>query len=212
MRRVAAILTFALLLPSLVLAGGMVIKRRSTAAAPSWQMLASDNFDRANENPLGNSTWTTATGRNAMQIVNNVAIGTVQSTYNASYWSGSSPASWPNDQYSQATYTDGPAYRRLYVRLSGDNGYEITINYDVTYIYRNDNWVGTQLATNATGWAANDNCQARAFGTTISVLKNGTEILSVVDNTYASGRPGIGMYDGVAAHYGWINWIGGGYQ
>lgn len=56
--------------------------------------LASDNFNRANENPLGNGVWTTV-GGTPLQIVSNVA----ESSSNIIGSSAYTGISWPNNQW-----------------------------------------------------------------------------------------------------------------
>lgn len=58
---------------------------------------ATDDFNRANEDPLAGN-WTTVTGRNALKIVSNAVRGTVDATVNASQWNADTFA---DDQYSQ---------------------------------------------------------------------------------------------------------------
>jgi len=55
--------------------------------------ILSDNFNRANENPLGNGNWTKAgTNTGAMKIVSNAVTGNDNSSLNAANYSGASLA------------------------------------------------------------------------------------------------------------------------
>jgi hypothetical protein len=49
--------------------------------------------------------------------------------------------------------------------------------------------------TGATGCANGDVLKATIVGSTITVYKNGTQVLQGTDSTYTSGAPGIGFYD-----------------
>jgi len=60
--------------------------------------LASDTFQRTNENPLGNNNWTTAPGAQPLQIVSDAVEGTATSTDNVAYFSS---VTWPSDQYAE---------------------------------------------------------------------------------------------------------------
>lgn len=55
--------------------------------------------------------------------------------------------------------------------------------------------------TSAAGCANGDVLKATIVGSTITVYKNGTQILQGTDSTYTSGNPGIGFYDN-----GDLNW------
>src|SRR5580698_5305929 len=69
--------------------------------------LASDNFQRANENPLSDGgNWTSGPwGYNAPQVVSDAA--TYQSAgfpQSIAIWTGATPPSWTIDQYAEVTF------------------------------------------------------------------------------------------------------------
>src|SRR5882762_5469999 len=100
-------------------------------------VLASDNFDPANENPLANGVWTTTNSNVAMQIVGNVATPTYPTVNDdGSYYSG---ITWPDDQFSRAKLTvnwsgGGDAGVALYARqASGANTkYRLVVDHAAT--------------------------------------------------------------------------------
>ena len=52
-----------------------------------------------------------------------------------------------------------------------------------------------------------DVVKATAIGNTITVYKNGTQVLQTTDSTYSTGSPGIGFYDNADT-----NWTGFGFS
>jgi hypothetical protein len=167
-------------------------------------ILASDNFNRANENPLGNGVWTTGSGNAAMQIVSNQATPTDLSVTNdGSYYSG---ISWPANQYSKAKLTvnstlgstRGPG---LFVRQQSgaDTKYMLITDHaasnNVTLVR-----ISAGVFTNLTGfpltqaWTDGDTWELRVVGTTLSVWRNGIQVgPNVTDSSITSGSPGIGL-------------------
>lgn len=57
------------------------------------------------------------------------------------------------------------------------------------------------------GVADGDVVKATHIGNTITVYKNGTQVLQATDSTYSTGSPGIGFYDSVDS-----NWTGFGFS
>src|SRR6267378_2171330 len=69
------------------------------------QRLASDSFQRANENPLSNGgTWTTLPTFSALQLIGNVVEASALSVGCGAYRNN---ILWPNDQSSEITLGTG---------------------------------------------------------------------------------------------------------
>ena len=162
----------------------------------SGQIQASDNFTRANENPLSDGgKWTTLTAYANMQIVSAVAEGTVTGGVSGTYWSGQV---WGADQYSEITIANinSGSYILLYLRTNPDPGaasYQLNIANGVSIIlYKNVSSVPTQLLVCSPPTVANgDVFRLVASGTLLTVFRNGTSIGSVTDSSVSSGSPGI---------------------
>lgn len=156
----------------------------------------SDNFNRADANPIGGN-WTTPPAYvNAMKIVSNAAYGTSTSP-NMAFWNHDS---FNADQWSQATvvgntYLNGPAvringttgncYALLVTSTNGLRLYAISSGsyYPLTSIYAISTPLGSVLKISVTG-------------SSITCYLNGTHIadLDTTDTGITSGQPGITSY------------------
>lgn len=178
-----------------------------TSQANQPSSLATDSFNRADENPLSNGgVWsTTYTGTDAPQVVGNRVRPTTAGG-NSNVASLNSPT-FPNNQYAKMVIaTAGGASAKYYstlVRMSAPttfNGYRCTayINTDTGYtssIAKITAGTSADLVTeNATTWAVTDTVDCRAEGTTLSLFRNGVVLLTTSDSTYSTGRPGIRLY------------------
>jgi hypothetical protein len=160
--------------------------------------LASDNFQRANENPLSDGgNWTKIPGifESPNQIVSNLCEGT-QTNSCGNFYSG---ITWPNDQYSEftlATLTTGSlgpvarcsssaeTYYRLQLAASGGSQ-AVGIN------LMNAGSSSTLGTSSNFSTAVGGILKIQAQGTTISAWYNGAQKLSVTDSTLSSGSAGI---------------------
>ncbi len=152
-----------------------------------------DTFNRANENPLGNGVWTTATGLNPMQILSNAAIRTVETAHNLSYYTG---ATFSDNQYSQITIAGSPTLGWLgsVVRWSGNTGYQNVVdgNTSTGYFYKWVSGTQTQIGTAySIAITVGSVVRLEAAGTTFTVKLNGAPVATFTDNAVSSGRPGI---------------------
>jgi len=119
---------------------------------------------------------------------------------------------WNSDQQVQATVkidtSQSACCHEVELRLRGTitahsiTGYEINCSVSNSSPYvQIVRWNGprsnfTYVSTNdSTGCANGDVFKATISGSTITVSKNGTQILQGTDSTYRSGSPGIGFYD-----------------
>jgi hypothetical protein len=151
---------------------------------------ASDNFNRADANPIGGN-WTPT--KNQCQIVSN-AIQGVTFNYSAAYWSADA---FGNDHYAQMTTIQvsdgGPA-----VRMSaGPNSYHFDAKAGTNTVMQKD--VGgsfTNLQSGLATPAVNDVCYIEAVGTTIKMKINGVQIgTNQTDSSLASGSAGFWTFD-----------------
>jgi hypothetical protein len=163
--------------------------------------LASDNFQRANENPLSDGgNWTSPgfTSGTKLALVSD-AVTTTGGNAGSALWTGASPASWPNDQYSQITLGTTPRSVSGFtavVRSSvqgDDNGYEAYLSGTGTGvgslgIYKDGFSIHTVTGLS---FSAGDTIGISAVGTTLTLFHNGAIVWSLTDATIHSGIPGF---------------------
>lgn len=137
-------------------------------------------------------------------------------------------SAYENNQYSELTYggasSSGVAGPGVRISSTADRrkftGY--FADYDVTagkvrlwkYVNQQLGFPGTQLGSDVvTTLAATDKLRVEANGTTIRVLKNGAQILSVTDSAIASGKAGIVVRHDIdnttGGYLEWTLWGGG---
>ncbi len=179
-------------------------------------ILASDNFNRANETPLsGGGNWTTQTGSNAFNLSSNVAVPSVVNNDDVSVYTA---GTWPNDHYSQADLTvtstaGGDQGIGLVVRASAaavthyravaDHAASGNISIDkaVAGVY-------TTLSSGTSSWTNGATWELDVQGTTLTFKRAGTTILSTTNASIASGKPGIMLSSNVTSA-SVDNWAGG---
>jgi hypothetical protein len=185
-------------------------------------ILASDDFNRANANPIG-SPWTTAAGVGAMQIVSNAATFATNTDSGCFH----STITWPNDQYSKGKLSvtgtaGGGSGARLLVRhaSAADTTYLLAVDHAAT----NNVVISKVIAsvfTNLTGfpvtqaWTDGDTWEIDVVGTTISIYLTPASTgvraqigSSVTDSAITSGSPGFG-YSSVSTATTIDDWEGG---
>jgi len=180
-------------------------------------ILATDNFNRANANPIG-SPWTTASGESAMQIVSNACTPSSTAADCGAYHS---TITWPNDQYSKAKLSvSGTAGSQagavLKVRQASGarTCYQLEVDHAATLNVCISKVVAGAF-TSLTGfpvtqaWTDGDTWEIRAVGTTLKVFRNGVQVgPTATDNAIASGSAGIG-YSSVETSCTIDDWEGG---
>lgn len=180
-------------------------------------VLASDNFNRADNADLG-ASWDVLTGNNAFSIVANAVspanVGDDSAESNNS-------VTWPNDQYSQVVlitsgYSGGAndgvgvgvalrcatgarTFYRIVAAGAISNGTELAKFVAGSY---------TSLGNSSQAWVTTNILYGEAVGTTIKVKRNGTDIISVTDSAITSGRPGL-SHSGPSAAAVLDDWEGG---
>ena len=171
---------------------------------------ATDNFNRANANPIGGN-WTTVTGKGNIQIVSNVAIGTI-SGINAAYWNADA---FSNNQYSQvklgavASTWFGPAVR---FSSSAYTGYLAeSSNGTSLVLYKVIAGTTTSLASYTVTVSAGDIIRLEVVGSTLTVKHNGTTRITHTNAEIASGSCGLWVNDSDAAK-SLDDWEGGSFS
>ena len=176
--------------------------------------LASDNFNRANVNPLA-PNWTTIPGGtfgNA-QIVSNQAVNTTAGAAADVSYTG---ISWPNDQWSQVTISTFPA-GNSFAGVSLRGSASVSSDYRV-FGDSNTKFIVSKIVsgtstnlTNQNGTVAvGDVITGAIVGTQISGYQNGNLLFTVSDSSLASGNAGI-LVDSVTnlSNAAVDNWSGG---
>src|SRR4030042_1343053 len=156
---------------------------------------ASDNFNRADENPAAG--WTTVTGASNVRVVSNALTYSTGSADNTAYWAADTPG---NDQYSEFTFPtvrdSGPCVRMatgamtFYIANVNDYGSKVLT---VTQVIAGT-WTNLGSNVDFATLGAAEPVRIRAIGTTISVNRNGSEVFTITDSGIASGRLGAHFY------------------
>lgn len=170
-------------------------------AGPTLQLqnLASDNFTRANANPIGGN-WTPLQSANKAQIVSNQVESSAAGTQGDSFYNG---LTWPNDQWSQCIV--GPvvgasSYVGADVRMTSTNAFTTyrlawggapTGSSGTWFLQKFVAGVYTQLGTGALTVNVGDVLTLCVIGTTLSAYWNGVLLDVVTDSTISSGNAGF---------------------
>ncbi len=154
-------------------------------------VLATDNFNRANENPL--SGWTTITDEWPLQIIADQVRGTVTFENNGAYYTAVTP---PDDHYSQiriATGTSNSVAPAVRVATGAATYYAANAQVSPPFadLYKIVGTSYTSLSTASTSLATNDIIRLTVIGSDLTMYQNGVPILTATDNAITSGRFGI---------------------
>jgi|CXWL01.1.fsa_nt_gi hypothetical protein len=170
-------------------------------------ILHSDNFDRADQDPI--TGWTTAVA--GLKIVTNQATSRTNSTDNFSFING---ASSMTAQWAQVTQTasdtnsgGGPAVRMAASRI----GYNVYV-YATTIELTRD---GVTLLGSVSRTRNLSDVILLEMNTTTPIVKiNGVTVLTgATDSTYSSGSPGVGMWENnTAGVTKFNNWTAGNFS
>lgn len=189
-----------------------------------WTAKATDDFNRAAENPLGNGVWSNVTGESAMAIVstNQYVTATTDANDCASRYSG---RTWADDQYSKAKVVSanvgsGQGAGVMVRCASGARTYYRVI---ITSAAPPNNLVldkqvsgaHSVLANYSTTYSASTYIELYVEGqgtsTTLTVIYNGVTFGPFVDSggsAINSGYAGL-AYSSTAAGARWDDWEGG---
>jgi putative esterase len=194
-----------LLIFSFLLAGQVALAHAASAAT-----LGSDDFNRANGS-LGTG-WAAISG-GAMSISSQQVIGKA----NTNTGEIRTAESYPSDQFSQIQVTSkaltGGQWIAAAVRMqsSGQNAYAGLYYWNFgspeLMLFKRSGGSWSQLGGvyNSGALAAGTQLQLTAVGSTISLLQNGVQRLSVTDTSFTGGAPGIMAFGNSTAD----NWSGG---
>ena len=183
-------------------------------ATPSWSVeLATDDFNRADANPIGGNWTTIPGGPGDLQIISNKLSGTTTSQRNGAY----NVTAVGDDQYSQGTIlggtgTDGPCPA---VRVSAvDETFyafcPVDIGGDAFDLYKRVAGVYTSLDTQFATWAPGDVIRIEAQGTTIRGYIGGALVASQTDSAITTGQFGILINtSGTLSQTEFDDWSGG---
>lgn len=165
-------------------------------------VLASDNFQRANASPIGGN-WSPEVAGKTAKIVSDVVTNVTVSTQGDSYWNA---LTWNADQWSQVTVSSftasgfiGPSVR---MSTSGaDTSYKFVGAVTGSGVGTLGNWLlakrvaGTQttLFTAPLTVSAGDVLLLVVIGTNLYVYYNGTMVCTVSDSSISSGAPGFNV-------------------
>lgn len=197
----------------------LICSSYSFAAFPTNPVL--DNFDRANEAPLANGTWTCPfeSSGNSLRILSNVAAA--NGTFSDCYWSFRvfGPKSEAYATMSTKSANGGATFVNVRLKDVGvsPDGYEADIEplagTDASTTYRIDNQAYTALgASFSQEWAAGDAIGLEAIGSTITTYRKPVagswgSIFTATDTTYAAAGNIAG---GINDTTGRMNDFGGG--
>ena len=152
-------------------------------------VLYTDNFNRADANLT--TPWVLV-GGSVFEVVSNTVAGQVAAGGGTCYYD----AATPDDCYVKATYaggsTSGGTVGLIARWTSSGEYYYLYIDpaAPVLSLYKYD-FGNTLLDTLAEGPVTNDVFEIRVVGTSITVWRNGVEILSGTDATHATGKCGL---------------------
>lgn len=174
-------------------------------------ILASDNFNRADENPIA-SPWVDPGFSGTAQLLSNAFNGT--NSDGGVYYDGG--VSWPADQYSKMTLktpnigesdtAGGPMCR---VQTGAASGYIFGVGGGFATIkkFTAGSLSGALASVSTASVLANSVMEIRAVGTTISGWVDGVQIVSATDSDFATGKPGLYKYPSGTISYD--DWEGG---
>lgn len=178
-------------------------------------VLATDNFNRANETPLGGN-WTSGGDLSTLNLISN-AVSLVPPPNNDASAFRNTPA-FPADHYSQVVITvtgaagSGPGVGVTVRMATGQNYYRIALDHAATS--------NCQLGKQVAGTFTSLGIMTKAFsdGDTLYLEMQGTQPVSKLngtafgswstDSALASGRPGI-AYSSLVTSFSLDNWEGG---
>lgn len=162
--------------------------------------LETDNFNRANANPL-DGDWTTPTGVNPLQLVSNQVLASSSGSDNAMFFDGVTVTPIPLDHYVEltvATVGDGDGGWALECQPNGDM--IIGVSYDLTnwYIFERIGGSFNQLGTAVGSYAVGTKVKAWRHGSYVILFVDSgsgyTEVLRVEQKTLVGGLPGIFIF------------------
>jgi hypothetical protein len=170
-----------------------------------------DNFNRADSNPISGN-WATPVGvASAVQLVSHTAEPTSSlGSRSASY---STVITWPADHFSEVTLAAlNNGYLGPCVRLGPGTGYGIFASGPTgssNSVYLQEVGGGTTFAIFTMTPQIGDVLRLEVLGSTLTFKQNGTVIGSVSDSTYTLGNPGMAFLPNAVPLPAISFWTGG---
>lgn len=212
---------------------GELVQLTFSRSKSTFSKIAGDNFNRPDEIPLVNPPWIQTPPLLPLQLLSNVVSpnNTQSAAEMISLYDGG--IAWPSNQYSRGVITAGDFLSgnlAVLVRanpiVGGCSGYMGFVDFSQLPNSGlgpgNSNRIALQDTSGLNRvdgppggipFFAGDTLEIQAIDNRISLLHNGVEVLFIIDNTYASGKPGLGIFRAGAtapSSLAWDNWEGGG--
>ena len=173
-----------------------------------------DDFNRADENPIGGNWTNTQSGTGRAQIISNqlTSSGDLGQNDHACYWNADT---FSNDQFSSAQFVaqgGGSCAPGLTVRGSGiASDFYCCQLFSGSDLFKYVAGSYTSLSRPADTWTANDYMRLQVSGTSLGFYHDTltiptTLIASATDSAFASGK--VGVYNWLGQGI-WDNWRGG---
>lgn len=165
---------------------------------------ASDNFNRANENPLSDGgNWSTGPGASSdIQLVNNRVRNVTTQTESVARRGSPTFAADQAAEIAVVTRNSTEDYGGPAVRINSSDADHYFLRPAFTgttlQIRRVDDTgtlAGTTLGASFGTFALNDVLRLEAIGSLLIAKQNGTILATRVDTTYATGQPGISLWN-----------------
>lgn len=178
-------------------------------------ILASDAFTDSDgvSLPTHNANWATLANFANLSIKTNGAGQTTLNELEGNIWTG---LSWPNDQYSKATFVTIASLEQFVVvrgiittRTYYAGGYDVNDWNGNYHIWINNAGVSTDLADSGIVPTAGDIIELDVQGTSLTLKKNGVPIAAATDSALVAGTPGIASYHNASGVKLFDDWEGG---
>lgn len=167
--------------------------------------MASDNFNRANESPLG-SPWASWGSYGALRVVSNACQNSAGSDAESGMLYNSSSANSSQVDYISGTTDGGPSLHCG----PGPDGYLVTAyNAVEVFIFRVDDGGYTELGHTTGVYVATQPNRLRRSGASLIASVNAVDLVTVSDSTYIGGSPGVFAYAGNIIQDNWTDGIAG---
>lgn len=186
--------------------------------------VCSDNFNRANENPIGGN-WTKLAWTVPYNMVRSMAVSgnmmvPMITQYQGVEWEGAcwNANSFNGDQYCEIKYVQASSYAADFmplVRLTNDAngnsyGFYMWSGGPTARIRKHVNGVVTEIATYTLGIVLNSVYSIEAEGTTIRAIVDGVVRFTATDSSIAGGTVGMsGPNSNLATPKGFDNFVAG---
>jgi hypothetical protein len=185
-----------------------------SGSANTYTELAYDSAQRANENPINPTDWTTGTGFDALQIASKQIEGTSSSADCAAFYTN---ATWvTSGQYVQATLESlgsggDSAFLLLYCALDQSTGYFLQLNLSGGETAYSLFTPGPSLITGVIPhpFAAGDIWRVEKVGNQLQLFYNNTSLGTATNASYDTNDPGLDLNVSATTDIGIIDFVAG---